>query len=606
MSRYLLVADALWRLGLRNVAQVAWYRILLRTGIHPVQRVKAKTASGDHFQPLTRKNVVAAEEMSSAPDLRLFGWQVIANDGTPPDWHVNPIDSNLSCRSQAPWWTIADFSSEVGDIKYIWELSRMDWVVAFAQKAGFGDKQAISKLNEWLDDWERENPPFFGVNWKCGQETSIRVMHFAMALLALGQLQKASHRALTFIDNHLARIKPTLSYAEGQSNNHATSEAAALYIGGLILNAHGIKSGSRYRDLGRKRLHTYVDTLFAKDGSFSQYSINYHRVALDTLSLVEVFRSSFQDDKFADEYLIRARAATDWLAAMIMTHDGKVPILGHNDGASLLTLPNTDYSDYRPSVQLARLLFNDQRAFPPSPQNDVLALLQLNNATTQCSPQDSVHLDGGGVVILRNARAAALLKYPKFRFRPSQSDLLHVDLWVDGINLLRDGGTYSYNASPDITDYFGGVESHNSVQFDGHDQMPRLSRFLFGAWPKAKNVRVDLNGTNPSAQAAYTDHWGGEHQRSIELFEDHLMVLDTVSGRCEETVLRWRLPVDDWALTTSGVSNGTTTIEISADKPFDLSLTHGKESRYYGQMQDVTVLEARFHGPTAIKSKIQF
>jgi len=44
----------------------------------------------------------------------------------------------------------------------------------------------------------------------------------------------------------------------------------------------------------------------------------------------------------------------------------------------------------------------------------------------------------------------ALLRYPRFRFRPSHADVLHVDLWVDAVNVLRDGGTFSYHRGAQV------------------------------------------------------------------------------------------------------------------------------------------------------------
>lgn len=48
----------------------------------------------------------------------------------------------------------------------------------------------------------------------------------------------------------------------------------------------------------------------------------------------------------------------------------------------------------------------------------------------------------------------AMLRYPRFRFRPSQADALHLDLWLEGRNLLRDAGTYSYNTESAWLSYF--------------------------------------------------------------------------------------------------------------------------------------------------------
>ena len=76
---------------------------------------------------------------------------------------------------------------KTGDIKLIWEQSRMDWVLAFAQRARNGDQKSLGRLNTWLVHWLEKNPPYFGANWKCGQEASIRVIHLCCAALILGQ-----------------------------------------------------------------------------------------------------------------------------------------------------------------------------------------------------------------------------------------------------------------------------------------------------------------------------------------------------------------------------------------------------------------------------------
>ena len=39
---------------------------------------------------------------------------------------------------------------------------------------------------------------------------------------------------------------------------------------------------------------------------------------------------------------------------------------------------------------------------------------------------------------------------PIYKFRPSQADPMHLDLWIDGLNLLKDGGTLSYNKKVNI------------------------------------------------------------------------------------------------------------------------------------------------------------
>src|SRR4029079_19380469 len=93
----------------------------------------------------------------------------------------------------------------------------------------------------------------------------------------------------------------------------------------------------------------------------------------------------------------------------------------------------------------------------------------------------SRHFNDGAYAAVRRGTGMALMRYPRFRFRPSHADALHVDLWKDGTNLLRDGGSYSYS-DMEGTAYFSGTASHNTVQFDDRDQMPRVGRSLFGDW----------------------------------------------------------------------------------------------------------------------------
>ena len=74
---------------------------------------------------------------------------------------------------------------------------------------------------------EIKESPYLGVNWKCGQEASIRVIHLIMG--PFKSLKNPSNALIQLIITHLKRIEPTTSYAIGQSNNHGTSEGA-LYL----------------------------------------------------------------------------------------------------------------------------------------------------------------------------------------------------------------------------------------------------------------------------------------------------------------------------------------------------------------------------------------
>jgi hypothetical protein len=515
------------------------------------------------------------------------------------------LNGRRSESKSIDWWRIPDFDPAVGDIKGIWEASRFDWALTLAQRAIVGEEAAIDHLNEWIADWCNQNPAYKGVNWKCGQEASIRVMHLAMTAVILDQVQQPLPGLVQLIEAHLKRIAPTISYALAQDNNHGTSEAAALFIGGTWLAQQGISAGAGWARIGRESLENRIDRLIGTQGSFSQYSLNYHRVMLDTLSMVEVWRRKLQQDSFSAGYYQRAVAATDWLVAMIASQSGEGPNLGANDGAWLLPLTATDSRDLRPSAQLASVLFRKQRVYEgPGSWDTPASWLRLPVVAEVAPAPKSKLFDDGGYAVLRNEAAVAIMRYPRFRFRPSHADALHVDLWIDRKNHLRDGGSYSYNAEERWLDYFPGTESHNTIQFDGHDQMPRLGRFLFGNWLRADCVEPIVEGESEvSFAAGYCDSWGAKHRRKVSLGKQTLEVHDEISGEFKVAILRWRLNPGNWVVDGNCVAQGPTSLRIESTAPIEhIGLVDGWESRYYGQKVTIPVLEVKVSQAGLLKS----
>lgn len=492
----------------------------------------------------------------------------------------------------------------------------MDWVLALTQQAIEGDSETLNKLNIWLADWCSHNPPYKGPNWKCGQEASIRVMNLSMAALMLGQIQNPASGLSDLIRLHLARIAPTIKYAVAQDNNHGTSEAAALFIGGSWLAILGFNEGERWSAIGRHWLENRVAKLVGLQGSFSQYSLNYHRVMLDTFCMAEVWRRHLGLPVFSDRWQSQLLAATQWLRHMVIPINGDGPNVGANDGACLLQLTDTPYRDHRPSVQLAMALFAGQRAYPqPGPWDHALAWLGVTLPQAVAPAPGNYVADDGGFAMLRRGTAMAMLRYPRFRFRPSQADALHLDLWLDADNLLRDAGTFSYNTELQWLNYFGGTASHNTVQFDERDQMPRLSRFLLGDWLKTIRLQpLRDDGQTTQFGAGYRDGQGARHHRHVSLEDACMQVTDEVHGFARQALLRWRLMPGDWQLeqTPEGPrltlgEAGAVTLKVSASVPIKrCELVQGWESRHYLEKTPVPVLEVEIQQSGTLTTELHW
>ncbi len=599
----------LFALGPINLARVGLYRLTLKAGIHPVQRLGHDVPKGPFYKRTMRKPTSLKPRSDWQKGSANYFGQIIKGVSEPPDWHVNPRVETVSSMTKLPWWKIPDFDSTTGDIKSIWETSRFDWLIAMSQRASLGNAEELSRLNAWLENWVQSNPPYFGINWKCGQEASIRVIHLALSACILGQVLDTSEALLSLIRLHLKRIGPTMGYAIGQANNHGTSEAAALYIGGSWLASTGDAEGKRWQAIGRHWLEERAQTLIMDDGTFSQYSTNYHRLMLDTYAFVEYWRKRQSLPEFSKNTHFKLRVATNWLEQVTDKDSGDVPNIGANDGAQILKLSDVDYRDYRSSVQLASVLFRKNAAYPIKGSWDLplnwLDITKPENAAKRPSCQTQ---NDGGLHILRSDNAVAYMRFPKYKFRPGHADALHCDLWIDGENITRDDGTYSYNPSVAGSYYFGKTQAHNTIEFDGRDQMPRLGRFLFGAWLKAQRVSFAKNLQGKiCATASYRDAKGAEHYREITLDANKFTCIDKISGFSKQAVLRWRLQPGVWKLEGNTVSGNKARIVITGQQfQPEINMNEGYESRYYMQKNVLPVIEVRVIKPTTLTTEIIF
>lgn len=607
ISRLRLVLPTLWRLGFRAVANVAAYRLACRCGLYRyLMPVRQWHGEGDFFapaplpllrlSPTVRETLLARIGRLLAGEIDYFS-SISKYIGNPPDWFLDPF-SDRQFSQKGHWSTIAEFAA--GDIKNVWEASRFEWVLLLARAWRLtGDGRYLATLNAWLLDWVQRNPVNAGPNWKCGQEASIRVISLLLAARLLGTHENPSPSFVNLVSVHCARIMPTIRYAVAQNNNHGTSEAAALFISGAWLLAHAQddslrKNALRWRDAGRRWLEDRVTSLVAADGSFSQYSVNYHRVLVDTLSQVELWRRELKEVPFTEVYNTRCRAAVEWLSAMTDADSGGAPNLGANDGARLYDISSAPYRDFRPSVQLASVLLRGVRAYESGPWDEPLLWLgcEVPTALDTLNAEYTIYNDGG-YLVLYGGRSRGVVRFARFRFRPSHADCLHLDLWDHGKNILRDGGTFSYNTDPRWLEYFSGTESHNTVQFDGRSQMPRLGRFLFGEWLKMDEcTSIRRQGDSLSWRGAYTDRYQVYHRRTVSVSGDNWRIIDEIGGFSDKAVLRWRLIPAAWTLAGSICECGLARLRISTSAPLRrLELVTGWESLFYQQKTELPVLE---------------
>jgi len=253
-------------------------------------------------------------------------------------------------------------------------------------------------------------------------------------------------------------------------------------------------------------------------------------------------------DDFPEKSSVKLAAAVDWLAGLTMPETGRVPNYGHNDGAYILPLTGQAFHDYRPVVQAASRFFGLPDSYGTSDE----MTLWFEFLAGKKSPSEQMIRP---VVEIRSYRklvegsTTVYIFAPEYHHRPGQADLLHTEIWRDGLPLLLDAGTFQYNAEPPWDNALAGTQVHNTVSLAGKDQMTKAGRFLWLDCPKVKSEKEE-----PGGYAVTFSHDGYKrsrviHKRRVELVSKSLCrVFDEIhyTGKgtppVKEIWLHWLLP----------------------------------------------------------------
>jgi hypothetical protein len=533
--------------------------------------------------------------------------------GPGPNWFLNP-ETGKRVRSDIHWCDIDLFDPDVGDIKFIWEPSRFAWVYTLVRAYSATRKEKYAeKFWELFESWLDANQPNMGPNYTCGQECAIRLMAMCFALYGLLDADVSTVergiKLIVAIAIHSKRIESNIDFAVSTHTNHSLTEAAALYTTGLLFPE--FERSEHWMRLGKRILIKEGLRQIYPDGSYIQHSMNYHRLMLqDFLWVMRI--AQLNGDSFCAELSSRVAKAAEFLYQMQDENSGRVPNYGPNDGALIIPLNSCDYLDYRPVLQAAYYLLNGTKLYTEGPwDEDMLWFFGVNSLTAK--PQElkrkSIAYESGGYYTIRNKDGWAMMRCHSYRNRPGHSDMLHLDLWWNGHNILRDSGTYMYNCEEPWQSFFSSTVAHNTVVVNNSDQMERLSRFMWSDWTKSK-LMAHKSYQQGSVQLMQGEHYSycrrkGKiiHRRAVLSLGERcwIVVDDIVGGGTSRIELCWhlcdaRFELKDNLLilqTRSGPvgitifnSSGTGKCKCfeGADRPM------GWESIYYGNRRPSPVL----------------
>ncbi len=534
--------------------------------------------------------------------------------GKEPDWFLNPATGG-HVKANLHWSKTETFNPKVGDIKFIWEPSRFAWVYTLVRAfAVTGNHKYSEKFWELFESWLQANQPNMGPNFACGQECAIRLMAMCFALYGFRDAESATAKRkiklITAIAVHAERIEKNIDFAISTRTNHSLTEAAGLYTAGMLFPE--FKRANRWLKLGKKVLTREGLKQIYEDGSYIQHSMNYHRLMLQ--DFLWAFRlAELNNDSFCDELVSRVTKAVEFLYQMQDQSSGRVPNYGSNDGALIFPLNNCDYLDYRPVIQSCWYLLKKEKLYDSGPWDEDMIWffgadsIKTNTVTVE---RKSTKFASGGYYTIRNNDSWAMIRCYDYRDRVGHVDMLHMDLWADGLNLLRDCGTYKYYApdEPEMEKYFKSIFAHNTVIIDNCSPLKLAGRFMWVPWPKAKTIRYEKEISHTQWHGEHYAYsrspWWTKHSRKVIAYKNKWEIVDNLESTGEHIAeIRWHLHPDAKVLCNDEHAieiqlPGQWKLEIRDDDTIESELITGHdsggwESLYYGVKSPIQTLSVK-------------
>jgi Heparinase II/III-like protein/Heparinase II/III N-terminus len=439
---------------------------------------------------------VLKENLDNIRDGKLLMFNSLLTDlGKNYDWVTNP-DSGYKYDANKHWTEIQDYSKEAGDIKFVWEKSRFSYLYDIIRyDYHYNDNCADIVFRDILS-WISNNHVNSGPNYRCSQEISLRVLNWIFALHYYRNSAVITEDIFELIQYaiywQMDHVYKNIDFSRiAVRNNHAITETLALYLAGTFFPT--MPGADRWKKNGKAWFEEEIAYQVYEDGTFLQFSMNYHRVVVQLLTWA-ITLSEKNDDRFSDVVYDRAKKSVTFLRTCMAEENGWLPDYGGNDGALFFKLNNAHYRDYRPQLQALAFALKMEVGIDSPLEDAGWYGFDVKKVTRSKFRNGIFSFPVGGYYIVREPGTLTFIRCGSYKDRPAQADNLHLDIWHKGENILLDAGSFKYNTDEETMRYFNGTASHNTIMLDDKDQMLKGGHFIWYYWSSCKKAVLKEDG----------------------------------------------------------------------------------------------------------------
>ena len=463
-----------------------------------------------------RDAVVAAADRLLAGEWELLG--TVRTDLKRPDWFHDPVTGRRSDPGAFAFRLDQRDEQAVGNVKQVWELSRLQHLTLLAAAAYLtGEDAYAERVAEQLTAWWQENPFLSGINWTSGIELGVRLVNFAWIRRLLDRWPQAPD---LFERNELAlrQIRWHQEYlaafpSKGSSaNNHVIAEAAGQLAASCAFP--WFPDSGRWRQRSRALLDRELRRNTFPSGVNRELASDYHGFVAE-LGYFAAAEAAAAGTPLSDAAWRRLCAMTDVMAALV-DERGRPPRQGDSDEGRVVLLDPPEHNRWPALLSVGDALFGRRGWWPPV-RPDAGSVL----AGALAGPRPVVdgrpvrrpdRFPDAGITIIRTGAADPPGLWCRLDGGPhgfgsiaahAHADALSAEVRYGGVDILADPGTYCYHGEPEWRKYFQSTIGHNTLEVDGCWQSARGGPFLWLRHARGRETAVTDDGT--------VARWTGEH-----------------------------------------------------------------------------------------------
>ncbi len=502
-----------------------------------------------------------------------------------PGWHLDPVSGREWPDDVYCFDVRYRHSPGYGDVKYVWELNRLQYLQPLAALSVLAEDEDLAELViGHVESWIDGNPPFRGVHWASGIELALRIVSLLVVCSLLGPERFSADRRRKLLECLAAHGYWLKRYPSRYSsaNNHRVAEGAGLFLLGAL--APQIRWASRWQAYGRAVLEAEVQRQFHADGVGAEQSPTYTAFSLEWMLLCQRV-ARLLGAPFSDAYTQKLLTVGSCLRAF-SDAAGNQPRIGDDDEG--FVLGGADGADRYVNSVLSCLAADSGHAELAPPRLH----LQFRNALfgipdpSGDRPEEFRHFPDGGYSVARNhdfgVESLFVFDHGPLGFLAiaahGHADTLGVWLHVGGRPVLIDAGTYLYHAGADWRDHFRSTAAHNTLSIGGDDSSVISGPFN---WSRKATCRLREVVSDPA-------HWAveAEHDGFVENYAYR-------HRRRVERIAPGRIDITDWLDGEGGAER----IEVGFLFAPDLTVSMSSRGWLVTDREHRRILQLRHAGP---------